>query len=134
MLARYRIVRGKRPPGEPLPNGTRYDTRKHTRHVLRPTEAMVEQFLADPSEQGFRRFRRAYLEELGRRFTQQREAFDALADEARREAVYLGCNCPTARQPEVQHCHTWLALEFFARNYPELEVVFDRRAEREHGP
>lgn len=126
MLARYRIVRGKRPEDDPLPEGKRYDTRKHTRHVLRPSEAMVEEFLAEPSEQGFQRFRRSYLEALRRRFNQERAAFDAIADEARQADVYLGCNCPTARQPHVRHCHTWLALEFFDDNYPDLRVVFER--------
>lgn len=124
MLGRYRIVRGRRPPEMPLPRGKRYDTRKHTRHVLRPSAALVEQFLAEPSEPAFRRFRRAYLEELERRFEHDRAPFDALAREAERGAVYLGCNCPTARQPTVRRCHTWLALEFMRQRYPHLAIEF----------
>ena len=58
MLARYQIVRGKRPPGNPLPEGRRIDTRKHTHHCLRPEAAAVEAFIRDPSARRFTRFRR----------------------------------------------------------------------------
>jgi len=125
MIARYRIVRGRRSVDDPLPPGVRQDTRKHTRHVLSPTPEMVERFLEAPNERGFARFERAYLELLSRRFEKQRAAFDALAALAGRKDVYLGCNCPTAKQPEVRRCHTWLALGFLRKHYPDLEVRFD---------
>jgi hypothetical protein len=122
MITRYQIIRGARPPANPLPEGVRQDTRKHTQHVLRPEAAMVEALLADPSEQGFRRFRSAYLELLARRFRSERGRFDELAALARAGDVYLGCNCPTAKQPEVRRCHTSLALAFLRQHYPDLEV------------
>ncbi|WP_437617947.1 hypothetical protein [Sorangium sp. So ce1151] len=127
MLARYQIVRGRRRDGDPLPEGKRYDTRKHTQHVLRPTREIVEEFLSDPSQAGFERFRAAYIAVLDERFAEQAGRFDALAQEARRGDVFLGCNCPTARQPDVRRCHTWLALEYFARKYPDLDVRFGAR-------
>ena len=56
MLARYKMYRGNRPPEDPLPAGIRQDTRKHTRHCLRPTEQLVAKFLAAPtSAHGTRR-------------------------------------------------------------------------------
>jgi hypothetical protein len=124
VLARYRIVRGARPPGEPLPKGIRQDTRKHTRHLLRPETEQVRRLLADPSEQAFRHFRDAYLELLEKRFRDDRAPFDALSELARSSDVFLGCNCPTRQQPEVRRCHTYLALGFFHERYPDLVVRF----------
>ncbi len=40
------------------------------------------------------------------------------------EDVFLGCNCPTAKNPDVQRCHTVLALKFMQERYPALEVAF----------
>ena len=120
MLARYHIVRGRRPEGDPLPDGVRQDTRKHTQHVLRPTASLVQGLLDDPGS--FERFARDYRELLERRFASERRRFDALAELARQQDVYLGCNCPTARQPDVRHCHTVLALAFLRERYPDLHV------------
>jgi len=120
MLARYHIVRGRRPEGDPLPRGLRQDTRKHTRHVLHPTASLVQALLDDPA--AFERFAREYRELLERRFTSERERFDELAELARQQDVYLGCNCPTTRQPDVQRCHTVLALAFLRERYPDLIV------------
>jgi uncharacterized protein YeaO (DUF488 family) len=122
MLARYRIVRGKRGPDDPLPDGARQDTRKHTRHVLRPSVELVEALLEDPSDASFARFERAYRALLEQRFHDERKRFDELAALARRENLYLGCNCPTARQPDVRRCHTRLALAFLRDHYPDLQV------------
>jgi uncharacterized protein YeaO (DUF488 family) len=122
MLARYRIVRGVRSADDPLPEGVRQDTRKHTRHVLRPSAELVTQLLSQPSPKGFSAFRAGYLALLEGRFASERAAFDALAELARHSDVYLGCNCPTAQQPDVRHCHTVLALGFLARQYPDLRV------------
>lgn len=126
MLARYQIVRGARPADSPLPEGVRQDTRKHTRHVLRPSAELVAAFLRDPSSAGFERFRAGYLELLSRRFDEERERFDAIAEQAREGDVFLGCNCPTAKQPDVARCHTTLALRFFAEHYPRLRVRLPR--------
>ena len=126
MLARYHIARGQRAPDDPLPAGRRQDTRKHTRHVLRPTAAIVERFLKAPDARGFKEFRAAYIALLRQRFDTERKAFDTLAELARNEHVYLGCNCPTARQPDIGHCHTSLALEFMKERYPDLDVRLER--------
>lgn len=122
MLARYRIVRGRRPEDDPLPDGVRQDTRKHTRHVLRPSAELVAALLADPSERSFRRFAGGYRALLEQRFGNERERFEELARMAREQHVYLGCNCPTERQPDVRRCHTVLALAFLRERYPDLDV------------
>jgi hypothetical protein len=122
-LHRYRIVRGKRPPEDPLPSGERQDTRKHTRHVLRPSSEMVVRFLANPTDAEWELLRRSYLELLERRFREDRRPFDAIAALAGEQDVYLGCNCPTKANP-VERCHTVLALRFMKERYPGLEVVF----------
>jgi len=120
MLARYHIVRGRRPEGDPLPEGIRQDTRKHTQHVLRPTASLVQALLDDPT--AFERFAREYRALLEKRFVSERKRFDALAELARQQDVYLGCNCPTTRQPDVRRCHTALALAFLREHYPDLIV------------
>ena len=124
MLARYQIVRGKRPPNNPLPKGKRIDIRKHTSHVLHPDAKLVVEFLKQPDAAAWRRYTVAYLAELERRFAADRTAFDALAEEARAGDVYVGCNCPTKKNPNVKQCHTYLALGFMKKKYPKLEVVF----------
>jgi hypothetical protein len=126
MLARYHIVRGKRDPSDPLPEGHRMDTRKHTKHVLRPESAEVEKLLADLSAPAFKRFATAYLTTVEQRFKADRAPFDELAELATSENVYIGCNCPTAKQPDVRHCHTVLALGFMKKKYPKLRVVMPR--------
>jgi hypothetical protein len=122
MLARYRIVRGARPAGDPLPEGVRQDTRKHTHHVLRPTPELVQALLADPTESSFLRFARGYRALLEQRFAAERKRFDDIARLARSQHVYLGCNCPTRQQPDVRRCHTVLALAFLRELYPDLDV------------
>ena len=37
--------------------------------------------------------------------------------------VFLGCNCPTKKNPILGRCHTYLALEFMQKKYPSLDVV-----------
>ncbi len=122
MLARYQIVRGKRPRGNPLPAGRRIDVRTHRRHVLSPDSSEVAALLADPSDAQFAKYRRAYEALLVQRFAEDRAPFDALARAAQDGDVYIGCNCPTRRNPSVQHCHTTLALRFMRRKYPKLRV------------
>jgi hypothetical protein len=122
MLARYQIVRGKRPQSSPLPNGRRIDTRKHTRHFLRPEAASVEALIENPDARSFARFAKEYRATLTARFAADRRLFDALAELAAREDVYIGCNCPTSFNPDVGRCHTTLALEFMTQRYPKLEV------------
>lgn len=127
MLARYQLIRGKRPADDPLPEGHRIDVRKHTNHVLRPDARSVVALLADPSDAAFARYRRDYLALLDRRFSDDRNAFDDLAALARKTNVYIGCNCPTKKQPDVNRCHTVLALEFMKEKYPSLDIRFPSR-------
>jgi hypothetical protein len=127
MLARYQIRRGQRLATLPrqLRSGVRLDTRMHTRHCLRPTRELVETlFLAlDAGRAGaWSEFAGAYRELLARRFRADRAPFDALAQLARERDVFLGCSCPTARVPDVQRCHTVLALRFLRARYPRLDV------------
>ena len=124
MLSRYRMHRGL--PASQLPQGIRQDTRKHTRHILRPEAALVEEFFAHPSEAVWRESMAKYRAELERRFAQDRQPFDALAALAQHEDVYLGCSCPTAKVPDVRKCHTWTALEFMHEKYPDLDVRMPR--------
>ena len=122
MLARYTMERGK--PARELPQGVRQDTRKHTRHCVRPTTKLVESYLASPTPSAWADFKRGYLEIVEKRFQQDRTPFDELAHAATENDVYLGCSCPTKKNPDVHHCHTVLALRFMKRRYPKLEVVF----------
>ena len=122
MLARYRIHRGKRPADDPLPDGVRQDTRKHTRHFLRPDAEAVAEFLANPDAEAWERFAEHYQNLLTERFEQNPTPFDDLASLAGTEDVHLGCSCPTAKNPDVNHCHTVLALRFFEQHYPDLDV------------
>jgi len=121
-LSRYQVRRGAR--AADLPDGVRQDTRKHTRHVLRPPAEAVEEYLADPDDAAWERFAAIYLDTLETRFAEDRTAFDELAALARRDDVHLGCSCPTRRNPDVRRCHTWLALEFMAETHPDLDVRF----------
>lgn len=120
VLSRYQMARGV--SARALPRGVRQDTRKHTRHVLRPTATIVSDYLAAPGDAAWQRFAKAYRALIAARFRDDRSAFDALAALARTEDVYLGCSCPTKHNPDIRHCHTWLALEFMRSHYPELEV------------
>ena len=84
----------------------------------------MEALLRAPTDdEVWKAFRSAYLDLLERRFAEDPKAFEALAEQARREDVYLGCSCPTKRQPDVRRCHTALALRFFRERFDELEVV-----------
>ena len=120
MLTRYQMTRGV--PAAQLPKGIRQDTRKHTQHVVRPTAEMVTGFLEAPSDSAWRHLAARYRALLEQRFVSDRAAFDAIATLAKETDVLLGCNCPTKKNPDVRHCHTWLALEFFHAHYPGLEV------------
>ncbi|PQO38432.1 hypothetical protein [Blastopirellula marina] len=124
MLSRYTIYRRRPANAPPLPDGIRQDTRFRTKHILRPTQAIVDVYLSGPSNESFGNFRDQYLELLAQRFESDQEAFDALAELARQEDVYLGCSCPTKKNPNVRHCHTWLALEFMTQKYPKLPIHF----------
>ena len=122
MLSRYTMHRGKPPEVA----GIRMNTRKHTRHCLRPSVEVVTRFLDPNDAYGWDQFKEDYLSLVQQRFAENRSLFDQLAERARHEDVYLGCSCPTKSNPNVQHCHTWLALKFMAARYPDLEVIFPK--------
>jgi uncharacterized protein YeaO (DUF488 family) len=124
MLARYKIYRGKPPAGAQRPEGIRQDTRKHTRHCLRPQTEIVLEYLANPTRQAWKKFESRYLLSLEERCEADRTPFDELADLATTENVYLGCSCPTVKNPDVKRCHTVLALKFMEDRYPAVEVKF----------
>ncbi|MCG3136372.1 MAG: hypothetical protein HJJLKODD_00201 [Phycisphaerae bacterium] len=124
MLARYKLYRGKRPAGDPLPKGMRQDTRYHTHHILRPTTEMVKAFLDSGEAIDWQRFRKNFLALLTTRFKEDRAAFDKLAELARHTNLYIGCNCPTQKNPRVEHCHTYFALQFMQQKYPDLKIRF----------
>ena len=124
MLARYKMYRGPRPSSDPLPNGIRQDSRRRTKHPLRPTELMVKEYLAVPSEAAWHKFRKAYLNLLTKRFREDSSPFDKLANLAMTKDVFIGCSCPTKTNPRVDRCHTFLALEFMKSKYADLQVEF----------
>ena len=122
MLKRYRIIRGKRPAGYAPPEGIRQDARKHTRHILRPSEESVKLYLADPDDAHWERFSKEYASMLEARFAADRQPFDELAALCKREDVYLGCSCPTQKNPDPDRCHTALALVFMKQKYRRLKT------------
>ena len=124
MLARYKIYRGKPPADVQLPAGIRQDTRKHTRHCLRPPTEIVLEYLANPTTEAWKKFESSYLRCLDERREADPTQFDDLADLAIAENVYIGCSCPTVKNPDVKRCHTVLALKFMKERYPALKVEF----------
>jgi hypothetical protein len=123
MLSRYTMRRHRPAGAAPLPDGIRKDTRYRTKHILRPTKAIVDAYLADPTEAAWRTFKRDYLAVLEQRFRDDRTPFDAIATLANDSNVFLGCNCPTKKNPVPGRCHTYLALGFMKKHYPRLKVV-----------
>jgi len=90
----------RRPKGAPpLPDGIRKDTRYATKHVLRPAREIVEAYLSNPTDAGWKEFCLEYLALLEERFRTDRTSFDELAVMATENDVYLGCNCPTKKNP-----------------------------------
>ena len=109
-------------PAGALPPGVRQDTRKHTKHCLRPTPALVTAYLGVPSDTAWEVFREGYERLVSERFAADPGPFVLLADRAREADVHLGCSCPTKANPDVNHCHTVLALRFMAKQFPGLDV------------
>ena len=126
MLARYKIHRGKRPAADPLPDGIRQDTRKRSRHRLRPPTELVTALLAQPPAISWEEFADGYLQTLQARYEDDAAAFNQLAELAVERNVYIGCSCPTIKHPDVNRCHTVLGLHFMEEHYPMLTVEFPR--------
>jgi hypothetical protein len=88
---------------------------------------MVVEYLHKPTDQTWENYGREYNLLLEHRFRTRRSEFDALAKLAMNTDVFLGCNCPTKKNPDVYRCHTVLALQFMKRKYPQLIVKFPER-------
>jgi len=128
VLARYTIVRGAR--RDSLPKGIRQDTRKHTRHFLRPTPEMVSAvFASDGSEAAWAEYAAQYRALLEARALETPKKFDLLATMSRWHDVFLGCSCPSSKNADVRRCHTVLALRFMKERYPTLDVRFPAGAQ-----
>ena len=93
-------------------------------HFLRPWWLLLIAAAVAISWLWRRRFAADYRRLLAARRRERPEAFDALARAAREGDLWLGCNCPTARNPDVRRCHTFLALAFLSTAYPDLEVAW----------
>lgn len=122
MLARYQIPRGQRDVS--LPSGERRDIRAHQKHCLSPTREIVQAYLADPTDAAWLSFKAVYLHILDERFRKNPAPFEVLALLAQNTDVYLGCSCPTKKNPDVNRCHTVLALRFMTDRFPNLRVAF----------
>lgn len=68
-------------------------------------------------------FKREYHALLVKRFHVASKRFDDLAELATENNVFIGCSCPTKKNPVPGHCHTYLALEFMKKKYPTLDIV-----------
>lgn len=119
MLSRYKIPWYQRiPRGDPVLTGRRIDTRKHRNNIFSPSREMVVEYLHKPTDQTWENYGREYNLLLEQRFRTRRSEFDALAKLAMNTDVFLGCNCPTKKNPDAYRCHTVLALQFTKRKYP----------------
>jgi hypothetical protein len=85
---------------------------------------MVRKFLSSQASYPWERFEQDYFQVLESRFREDRTPFDKLAELASHQDVYIGCSCPTEKNPDVYHCHTLLALRFMQQHYPGLKVLF----------
>ncbi len=128
MLARYTIYRKRPKDAEPLPEGIRQDARWRTKHILRPTQEMVETYLDDPTDEAWETFRSSYWDMIESRYEDDPEAFEKLAKLAMNNDVYIGCSCPTQKNPDVRRCHTYPALEFMKKKFPKLKVVLPKKS------
>lgn len=125
LLSRYKIYRGTRPKEDPLPAGIRQDIRKHIKgHCLHPDAAEVSAYLSNPTAAAWRTFKQMYMNCLEERYKKDPAPFKKVAESARKSDVYLGCNCPTAKNPDLRRCHTFLALQFMHKKFPSLKVKF----------
>jgi len=85
---------------------------------------MVKQYLANPTDKEWERYKKKYLIILRNSWEIHRHEFDELAENARQGDYFLGCNCPTTTNPNLYHCHNALALQFMKRKYPDLGIDY----------
>jgi hypothetical protein len=83
---------------------------------------MVTAYLECAGDETWEHLKRAYQALLDERLRHDTKEFDQLAELATEQDVYIGCSCPTKRNPRVSRCHTTLALQFMQVRYPELPV------------
>lgn len=122
MIGRYTILRGA--PKASFPAGVRQDTRKHTQHFLAPTPEMVAAvFGARGSARAWGSYAEAYRALLESRYAADPKRFALLATMSKWHDVWLGCSCPSSKNPDVGRCHTILALRFLKQRFPEIDVV-----------
>ncbi|MDP7742454.1 MAG: hypothetical protein QGF67_13515 [Lentisphaeria bacterium] len=126
MLARYKMYRFSRPADDPLPDGIRKDTRWKTKHCLAPPRPLVETYLSDISDAAWAHFEVAYLELLEQRYADDPGPFEKLAAMAMEKDLFIGCSCPTQKNPNPMHCHTVPALRFLSSKFPDIEIQLPR--------
>ena len=97
-------------------------TTHRTSHCLRPTAKIVNEYLKHVSEAAWSKYTKQYLPIVQARFEKDRRPFDKLAAMATARDVFLGCYCPTEKNPHPEHCHTYLALLFMKEKYPDLKI------------
>jgi hypothetical protein len=124
MLGRFQLKRGV---AYPKAKGAQFkDTRKHTSHVLAPPTPLVKAYFQSPTLEAWQKFQTGYLQALRERFRKTPERFEELRELATSGDYYLGCNCPTTKNPFPCRCHTIVAIEFLKELYPDLEVDFNQ--------
>ena len=128
MLARYKLYRGPRAAGDPMPVGIRQDTRKHTSHCLRPSKQSVAEYISRPNNSAWRKFAADYLHTLKKRLNNDPAPFEILAQLAREHDVFIGCSCPTKNIPDVERCHTVLALSFMQEHF-DIVIEFPHKGD-----
>ena len=80
----------------------------------------MERYTQNPSAEAWQEFAKNYLALLEERFDEDQAPFADLATLAGPNDVYLGCWCPTKKNPDVSHCHTVLALGFMKKKFHSL--------------
>jgi len=125
------------PPHVPLPNGIIHRATKNTNHCLAPTDEIVQKYLMNPTQENWSIYETKYFDLLELRFKNRRKEFDELAKLATENDVYIGCFCPTKKNPDVYRCHTVLAimdwLKYFkcGNNIDENEIHYSINLHKE---
>jgi len=107
---------------DPLPQGIRISTLHKTEHCFAQTKEIVQVYLEKPTSENWDIYVKKYIALLEHRFIERRKEFEEIADLAMNNNVFIGCYCPTKKNPDVYRCHTVLALKFMKDKYPDLIV------------
>lgn len=92
---------------------------------------MASAFLAAGTDAAWKRFAAAYRSLIEQRFREDRRPFDELAALATTEDVFIGCSCPTEKNPRVDRCHTYLALQFMKAKYRKLRIRLPGKSQKQ---